>query len=178
MRDSAGHPRLKLRHVRDGDGSIPVRGRGSARRLLACPWELWTGSARTRTHASSRQAFRRRPSTWARRTLRRPRRTGPLVSIHESRMTSVYSGTGIQHGPCRVGRSRLGARYGSWHGVSLSAVSVPREILRPRAANRDTHSSRPRRQARVARYVNGQVRARLMVCPKSLRCRRTDARKS
>jgi hypothetical protein len=44
-------------------------------------------------------------------------------------------------------------------------------------ANRGTHSSRPHCQAPIARCMNCQVRVRLMLRTKLLRCRRTDARK-
>ena len=43
------------------------------------------------------------------------------------------------------------------------------------AANRGTHFSRPHLQGAVGRYMNCQVRARLMLRSKLLRCRRTDA---
>ena len=72
----------------------------------------------------------------------------------------------IQHGPCQCRKKPDGGDHGSGLEVSGSAVSVSRgKSPGEGAANRGTYFSRPHRQAPVGRYMNCQVRARLMLGP-------------
>jgi hypothetical protein len=103
--------------------------------------------------------------------------TSPSVAVHELRLTSVQKNAEIRHGPCQCRKQLDGGDHGSGLDMSGSAVPVSQGKSRLGAANRGTHSSRPHRQAAVGRYVNSQLGARLMLLSKSLRCRRTEARK-
>jgi hypothetical protein len=71
-----------------------------------------------------------------------------------------------------MGRARLGVG-----GERFSRPRFSGKVSDSGVANGGTHFSRPHRQATGGRSMNGQFRARLMLCSKWLRCRRTDARK-
>src|SRR5262249_4441778 len=77
--------------------------------------------------------------------------------------------------PCR--KRPDGDEYGSESEVSGAAVSVPRGKAPSRSRETRTHFSRTHRQTAVGRYMNWRLRARLMLRPKTLQCRRTEARK-
>ena len=75
--------------------------------------------------------------------------------------------------PREVGVTRRSSR--SRIQSTIASTTSPRS--RSTVANRGPHLSRPHCEATVARYMNCQPRAGLMLRSRLLRCRRTDARK-
>src|SRR5215831_2333532 len=71
-----------------------------------------------------------------------------------------------------TGWGRLRLRVG---GERFSRLRFWGKVSGEGAADRGTHFSRPHRQAPVGRYMNCQMRERLMLRPKLLRCHRTEA---
>ena len=100
----------------------------------------------------------------------------PTVAVHES-MTGVQKDPGSNMGHAIVRSNWMGATTAPDGGERFSHLRSSGRVPDYGAANRCTHFRRPHLQGAVGRYMNCQVRARLMLRTKLLRCRRNEAKK-